>query len=646
MFSWSGPILNSKRFSHVSRGAVARLIETTAVTRAPSPSRSPSSPRAARTGGLRLLLALVLLLQGLAALAPGMWIWGANAFRFLPPWGWAVWLAGVLLLVPALARPLLPALRRLGDLLAARPGAAAAALVGAVAVLLLPDRTRLVGDFLLRQGGTEESLSMSRLFPQALPLDVWLHDTLPTWAKTALGVAPALASRTVGAADAALTAWLAVLFARRLGAAAERLPAVAAVAGCGAWLALFTGYSKAFAEMSVLVLATAVTGLDALRGRRSAVGLAVLVSAGLFLHRSALALLPAAAFVFFASRSGPARPAGRGAAFVRIAAPLLPLVALALVGPRIWGAAGAYDLPHFAGREGGGGFLPALLSPLHLLDVGNLVLFLVPLSPLAVLALRRPGSGGEPRRRAAAPGRASASVAGPTGREWAFLVLLAAPLAGLLLVVHPAQGPARDFDVFAPAGVALALLLAALVEVRLRSAAAWLAPAVLLAAAAPVAGYLAVQADLDRGLARAVALAEGPPARPDHERAKLHEFLGSRLYRAGRLREAVRHYERAARFGPSPNIVMGWALVAGYAGDRESEERACRLLLERARPDQREFLVHARTRLAAAALARGDTASAREHSREALRLDPTTLSDPTGAHGETADTVSGGTARP
>jgi tetratricopeptide (TPR) repeat protein len=291
---------------------------------------------------------------------------------------------------------------------------------------------------------------------------------------------------------------------------------------------------------------------------------------------------------------------------------------LALVGVRIAESVGAgRGAAHLVGHEGEGiaGLARALFAPLHLLDVANLVLFLVPLAPLLLLV---------PAWRRRTAGATRPAAAGLSRREWGFLLLLAAPFLLTLPLIHPAQGVPRDFDVFAAAGVALALLLAAAVAPRLRSApgAGWLAPALLVAALAPPLEYLLLQADLERGLARVEALAAGPPLRPEYERAKLREFLGARYYRSGHLREAVAQYAQAAALGPSPNIVLGWAAVSEYAGDLESEERAYRLLLERAGADQDDVRALVFEHLADIRLRRGDRQGARSYAEQALRLAP------------------------
>jgi tetratricopeptide (TPR) repeat protein len=599
---------------------------------------------AARPGGAALEralwigLAVLVAARALAPALPGMWLWSLNLQRFLPWWGWALWALSALALAPPLARRLHPWLERAGDALArGLPWSAAAMAAGGLLVFALPDQVRFVGDFLLRQGTVEESASPGVLFPQALPLDVVLHYSLPLWMGRALFLDANLSSRLLGALDAAVLAGLALAFARRLQLKGAALAAAAGVVWWGAWLGLFTGFSKAFAEMTLLVVAVAALGLDTLRTGRRPLVLGLVVYAGLFLHRSALALLPAAGLAFALAARAPAAetsPAGepkprrrraaeaRGRAAARAAGPsaaprwrlalgaALPVVAVLLLAPKLVATVRAFDAAHFmAPGENARTSFEELLAPLRLLDEANLLVLLVPLVPLLplLLALRRPG-------RLLAP------------REWAFLALLAVPFAAVALVLRPAQGLFRDFDDFAAGGVGLALLLAAAVGEWLRSAsrAAWLALAVLLGSAVPAAQWVAHQTDLARGLARIEALAAGPPRRSAEERAKTWDYLGVRSYRTGRLADAARYLEHAAELAPSPRIVLEWAMAAGNAGDWAMAERAYHRLLERTptTPDFQPYRVSALVGLAGTLAQRDALPEARAYAEQALRLSP------------------------
>lgn len=560
---------------------------------------------------LWIMLAALATLHAVAALVPGRWLWGVDALRDLPSWGWLVWVACALTLVPAVGAALAERLRALGRALERPLPLLWWSLAAAALVFLLPDRVQFVGDFLLRQGASEEQLPTATLFPQALPLDLFLHVHLPVWASANLHASANLTSRIVDAVEAGALAALAVLFARRLAPRGPGLVATAAIVWWGGWLAVLTGYSKAFSEMVVLTLAAGVSGLDALRGRRGGYfWLCVVVTAALALHRSALGFLPGlgyATWLILRAAKNPkkATRASRTPAWLPL---LLPLVALVVALPKIWKSASTLDTGHFSGQGGIGGIASRFLDPVHLVDLPNAVLLLVPLAPLLLLP---------------APAGSNDSARG--GREWVFLVLLGFPFWGMSLVMHPSQGLARDYDVFTFAALALAMLVA------VRWARGWAArpeaarwsPAVIAGSMAPVLCLMLVQVDLDRGLARVRSLAAGPPERSYVERAKMFEFLGGRQFRLARFAEATVDYGKAADLAPSPNILAAWGMAAGRAGDVATEERAFIALLQRAPEDRVAIRVVALDALARIQLEHGNRDKANEMVTAALALDPT-----------------------
>ena len=567
-----------------------------------------SLPQRARAAEFVVIaaLALPLLVRAVAGFTSGAWLWGFDGLRYLPAWAWLVWASAVVAMALAMRAPWRGGRRAL-------PAATwIAAFAVTALVLAFPDRVQFVGDFLLRQGTSEEALPPATLFPQALPLDVFLHVVLPTWAHASATVV----SRIVDALEACALTALGFAFARRARLKGSEALATAALTSGGGWLALFTGYSKAFTEMSLLVLAGAVFGVDALRGsRKGFLYVCATVAAGFALHRSAAGLLPALGFVtWFALRepaTAPGKSKGKKAkpSLVPAWLPLLlPLVLLATALPKMISSATKLDTAHFAAKgEGPLAVARDLVSPLHLLDLFNLMFFLVPLALLVLVPAPR-----EARR-------------GPwSRREWIYFLVLGAPFWLIALVLRPAQGIPRDFDVFAPAGVALAVVVAA------RMARVWhVAPGVGRYATAIVAGTLApllcvliLQADLARGLVRVNALADGPPLRSESERARWREYLGARYHRARRYREAVAEFEQAAALAPSPNILAAWGVAARWAGDRASEERAFTILLERAPPDRIAVRTAALTGLARIAYERGERARADSLVTRALALDP------------------------
>ena len=517
----------------------------------------------------------VTLWAGLAALAlarlalgfaPGMWAWGLNLHRFLSPaLAWLPWAMGVAALVPAVAGRLAPAAARLGDGIGRGSVAVTLALAAgsAALVLLLPDRVRFVGDFLIRQGTVEEAIRPGQVWPQALPLDVLLHYTLPL-ALSDSGVADANgAARARVAIDAAGMALAACAFARALALRGTAALATAAVAFFGGALALFTGYSKAFAEMAVLAAAAAALGIAAIREGRGLLGLGLVFAIGVTLHRSALGLLPALALawgLWLRAHGG----GGTWRARATLVALAVPVAALAVMGPRIVSVALRWDPTHFASAEvmARGGVWKAAFAGSRPFDLASLVLML---SPLAILAPALALAGGLPRRR-----------------EALYLAVLALPFVAVAPFLHPVGGLFRDWDDFAAMGASLSMLSAWLVGETLRRAnRPWLGVAVILAVAVPAVQWLAHHTDLDRGIARAKAAASEPPARAGSERASIWDYLGTRNYQLERWRASADAFHNAVETAPSPRMLMQLAMAATMAGDLEAARDAYRRQLEK-----------------------------------------------------------------
>ena len=546
------------------------------------PASSDESSSLRLTWGL---LAVLVVLRGVAPLLPGSWFWGVDPLQDLPTWVWFLWILTALSLVPFLAGSLTPYFDRLAQAVESGGLRLLPILMAAgVLVFLFPDRIRFVGDFLMRQGTAEVNVAPSRLFPQALPLDVFIHHLVPSWVHENLDLRPNLTNRFLGAVNAVILAWLAFVFAARLGVRGAALLATAAMVWFGGWLGLFTGFAKAFAELTWVFLAIAILGLDVLRGRRPFFLLALLVCLSLWIHRSALGFLPAffllGTMVSWKKKSEPipdTRRERRKKAATNgsreghslwgvLAGGVAVLGTLALIFPRLQASYQALDATHFSTQKGIVGVFATVFSPLRLLDDLNMILLLVPLAPLAVLAFWH-------RRLQVV-----------TSRERNYLLALCLPYFGLLLALTPAQGLYRDYDTFAVSGMAIAILVAVGVAETLRrsSQTNWLASSVMLGAMIPAFLWMLLASDLDRGLKRVEAWVNGPPLRSEAVQAKTWDYLGVANYRAGRYQESVRCFERAVELGPSPRVVLQWATAAELARDRESARRAFELLLQRA----------------------------------------------------------------
>ena len=533
--------------------------------RRPTGPRAPADPLDAPTpAGDRAALVLWI---GLAVLAvarlalgfvPGMWVWGLNLHRFLPPvLAWLPWLIAAATLLPPIAHRLERPAARLGDAIARGSLATSLGIATAAALFvgLMPDRVRFVGDFLIRQGTVEEAIRPSQVWPQALPLDVLLHYTLPL-AVSDLGLLDANgAARLLGALEAALLALAACAFARALALRGGASLAVAALAFFGGALGLFTGYSKAFAELVVLAAAAAAFGVAAIRNGRGLLPLGIVAAIGIVLHRSALGFLPAVALawvLWLRAHGG----GGRWREPRTLAALVLPLVTLAIMAPRIVSIALRFDPTHFASAEvmAQGGVWKAAFAGPRPADLVSLVLLL---SPLAILA---------PALALAGAGRR---------RETLYLLLLALPFVLVAPFLHPVGGLLRDWDDFAATGAALSMLSAGLVGETLRRAGRpWLAVATTLAVAAPAYQWLAFHTVADRGIPRALAAVQEPPQRPGAERASIYDWLGMRSYQLERWQVATDAFKHAVETAPSPRMLQQWALAATMAGNLEQAREA------------------------------------------------------------------------
>ncbi len=584
-------------------------------SRKPAPAASARPPEAAGPAlAVWAMLAALVVARAATAAVPTMHAWSVNLHRFLSPFlAWSLWAVSLLALIPPVARLALPALTRAGDWIVRRPVASGFVTASAAAGLVaaFPDRVRSVGDFLLRQGTVETGEEPLALFPQALPLDVFLHSTLPRLVVFA-GIADADgAVRWLGALGAAALALLSLAFARTLAWTGAAAATVAVVVFFGGYLGMFTGYSKAFAEMCLLVAWAGVSAIRVLREGRGHLGLGIAVALGLTLHRAAFGLVPVAAlaWVLGGKRHAP-RPSWR----LGVAA-AIPLAALLAMTPRIVVLVRTFDIEHFA--PAGAGPLAASFAGPRALDLLNLVLLLSPAVPAAVaawLALRT-----APAVATRAPSPSALSTTTHRGVPWLPLLTLAIPFVGVIPFLHPAQGLFRDWDVFAASGVALSLLSAAALGAAIARTRrhAWVAVSLCIVVVCSSIQWLAHHRDLDLGLRRMRGFASESPRRTPPERGKIWDYVGVRTFRAGRYAEAAQAFEKATETSPSPRILHQWALALSLTRDHSRSRDVYRTLTAR---DPSNPLAWLGLATECANLREEDEARAAAH--EVLRLEP------------------------
>lgn len=557
--------------------------------------RSPSVPAVLVTVGL---------LRAALAFLPATAIWSLDAQRFVaPPVAWTLWAVALLALVPAVARRVAPAFAGPGHALERSPRLVVPllALGVAVAVFLLDDRTWFTGDFLLRVGVLGSQVPLARIVPQSMPLDLFLHITVPRWLAGHEWIAdPASWARVLGALEAFTL--VAVLFAaaRREGTSGVAAIGFTAVALGGATLTLFAGYGKTAAEMALLTPVVLLLARRVAREGRGAALLGVALAFAVAIHRSALLLVPLVAAAWWVARSRGRAPHGAAAWGLGL---VLPLVAIAALGRKLFGLFFSFDLPHHLFGGASGGTSPgAAFTPVALLDRLNVALAYAPF--LALLFLRGPRrtGGGE-----------------DAGAERTVELAALVPALFLLVLVTPQQGMFRDWDVFVIPGVLLALACA-------RRAAGWIdageRPAQRVApvfASALLGGalWLVQGHEPAAGLARVRAFATEAPARGGPLTGKLWEFLGDRSAALRRWDDAADALRHAVVNEPSPRLWQMLSIAESETGHPEAAERA---LAEAARRDPQAITLWSSWLLLA--LQRGDDAAAREAEAGLRRLAP------------------------
>jgi tetratricopeptide (TPR) repeat protein len=245
----------------------------------------------------------------------------------------------------------------------------------------------------------------------------------------------------------------------------------------------------------------------------------------------------------------------------------IPLATIAIMTPRIVADVLRWDTVHFnpAEVQQAGGPLRAAFANHRPLDLLNLLLLLSPfaIAALVVAWLLRKDL---PRRS-----------------ELLFLVVLALPMVLGAPFIHPAQGLFRDWDDFAPTGIAISLAAAWLAGETLRLAPdrAWIGVAVTVGVMVPAVEWLELHADAARGLPRVHAFLSEPPARTPAERAKTWDYLGIVNYRLERWSEAAEALGHSAETGPSTRVLLEWGMATTNTGDLEGAARIYRRLLER-----------------------------------------------------------------
>ncbi len=233
-----------------------------------------------------------------------------------------------------------------------------------------------------------------------------------------------------------------ILSARRLiSTNRDRLLFTASLA-CGGWMLLFFGYVENYALFVVSVLAYGLGGLIICQGKLKRWWILLLQAIALFFHIFGAALLPATIYLLVSDTEY-----GRRIANLRSAVKWTTASATAVVAMAVFSYFYTTDyffrfafVPLVTDRFTADGY--TLISGKHLLDVGGLLLMLLPGLPLLLVSVF------------------SSSRKNPwSTREARFLILASAVALGCAFLFDPKLGMPRDWDLFSFCGIPVGLLV-------------------------------------------------------------------------------------------------------------------------------------------------------------------------------------------
>ena len=520
-------------------------------TLAPKPDsvRGPSD-----TAVVMAFLGCLAAARALTAQIPSMWVWGLNLQRFLePPAAWILWAFPLIFFIPAVGTSGAQAMQHFGETLETRPATRwALAIAAAALVWALPDRTWLTGDFILREGSAESG-ALSAHFNQSLPLELLLNKVIPTYFTSSSEHDPNTGTRLMGVFAAAGLVVVIVALSKTWELSGIAKVVSICIALFGGYLTVFTGLGKPAAVLCILTASSALGCTLLVKGKTGAWILGISLGIALLTHRSALALIPV--WVTSLALASRRRVLNKS----RLTGAVLPVLLAGFIAtPLVWRILITFDFPHHvAPTTHPGVWLVDTFGPLHLADLINLLLIYTPIFLPALLLIR-------------------GSTPTPTpATEQVLLITLVLSFLPILLFIHPIQGVFRDLEVFAPAGMALALLTANVFGNSFQSTRLhrWIAPALVASVLIPALQWLIHFHDPVNGLRRAHAFGTEAPQRPDDELAQLWDLLAYRAFRLRDWQTAVEASQLSVHYAPHKRGFLMLAVAHTYAGQHLAAQR-------------------------------------------------------------------------
>jgi tetratricopeptide (TPR) repeat protein len=387
--------------------------------------------------------AFLILVHLIASFFPQARLWGVNQLHYFPlGLRLALCAFGLLILIPRLNRFLVDLLTEALAPLARRLTKlnkyllySSISLLCLVPFWLLRAKTPLLGDGYLRAG----ELKLGSLLSITEPLDFYLH----LFFFKLLGLDGYSTFAVLSCVAGALYVFFILLLCDLWGRGGkEKLFVFLIMTTLGA-IQLFFGYIESYSFMFVLLTGYALLSLRYLQGLSGFVWPCLFLFLASGFHLSALSLLPSLVYLGLVRlpEHDRSRMAGGRLANAVLLVCLVSVMGLGLYILRTYsseGTFGSFLIHPFGSGEG----LYSFFSIAHLLDFINHQLLVSPIGLILCLGVlvwfRRRGSLG--------------------GAALKFLALVTACLFAFALLVDPKLGYARDWDLFASAGLGISLL--------------------------------------------------------------------------------------------------------------------------------------------------------------------------------------------
>ena len=423
-----------------------------------------------------------------------------------------------------------------------------------------------------------------------------------------LGIGVTLNHYVFAATISVLSGLVFMLFAYRTACAigtrtSERIFALLAILSTGT-IMLFFGYVEAYPPVAAWVMVCIYTGIRYIQGRSRTVTVVFVFTVAVFLHLSLVVLLPGlAAILIYRRRDLPTR---RRLLLLLGITTAAVLIFLTLVQSRD-ALSGFFRHTFLPIAPGAGGHNTAyhVFSPKHFFDIVNELLLICPIAIFIFVVFKRPGDEGDSD--------------GSESKILLFLETIVVFYILELLVFNKILGASRDWDLFSPLAIPLALLTALVVLQRFRTIPrilAVLAAAVLVIHTIP---WVAVNTSKGRSVDRFTNLADRGYW-SNYAKAYAYSLLGIHFENTGDTDKSIEYASEASRYDPNPRYKFKRASLL-LQNNRADD--AARLFEELVRRDP--SYVEARQRLGTAYLRLGRAAEAKKQFRAVVELDPSAL---------------------